>query len=184
MSRQILAIDIRNEAVAAVLINTGLKNTTIQRYAYVQQNGSSEEAPTIQTTLKTIYENLAADDPTCVVSLPADQLFFRNTSLPFSDDKKIRQILPFELETVLPVSIDNLVIDYQKGLEEQRTEVVAVAIEQEKLQAYITELEASAIHPQLIVPCSFPLVLSLLEHDQQMPAHALLLDVGHHLADL
>ena len=184
MSRQILAIDIRNEAVAAVLINTGLKNTTIQRYAYVQQNGSSEEAPTIQTMLKTIYENLAADDPTCVVSLPADQLFFRNTSLPFSDDKKIRQILPFELETVLPVSIDNLVIDYQKGLEEQRTEVVAVAIEQEKLQAYITELQASAIHPQLIVPCSFPLVLSLLEHDQQMPAHALLLDVGHHLADL
>lgn len=184
MSRQILAIDIRNEAIAAVLINTGLKNSTIQRYLYVSRNGASGPSPTFQDTLKTICDRLAVDDPTCVVSLPAGQLFFRNASLPFGDDKKIKQILPFELEPVLPVSIDNLVIDYQKSREEQKTEVIAVAVETEKLQSFLSEFHAAAIHPQLVVPGSFPLVLTLLEHEKQMPEQALLLDVDHHTADL
>lgn len=67
MSRQILAIDIRNEAVAAVLINTGLKNSTIQQYTYVRKNGTSEPAVALQAALRTIRDHLAADDATCVV---------------------------------------------------------------------------------------------------------------------
>jgi type II secretion system protein L len=184
MSRQILAIDIRNNAVAVVLLNTGLKNSTIQHCAYTAVNGSSKSTESIFDTLETLFEGMRVENPTCVVSLPSAQLFFRNTSLPFNDDKKIRQILPFELEPVLPVPIDSLIIDYQKSVDEQKTDVIAIAVEQEKLKAYLADLNTAAIHPQLVVPCSFPLALALLEHEQQIPEQALLIDIDYQSADL
>ena len=46
------------------------------------------------------------------VSIPADRASFRNLSMPFKDPKKIRQTLPFEIETMLPFPIDDLIVDF------------------------------------------------------------------------
>ena len=43
MSRQILAIDIRNEAIAAVLITKGLKSNTVMGSAHLPIRAQSED---------------------------------------------------------------------------------------------------------------------------------------------
>ena len=105
MSRQILAIDIRNDALAAVLINTGLKSNTVMGCAHVPLGAQSEDGDALSQSLAVLMEQLNPMAANVVVSLPTDSALFRFLSVPFNEDNKIRQIPPFELEPTLPVNL-------------------------------------------------------------------------------
>ena len=178
MSRQILAIDIRNEALAAVLITKGLKSNTVMGSAHLPIRAQSEDGDALSQSLALLLEQLNPTAPNIVVSLPADHALFRFIKVPFKEDNKIRQILPFELEPTLPISTDNLKIDFQKSVSGDQTHVLAVAIDQSVFQNYMSKLTAANIRPQLVVPAGFPLVAQILAIEDQSEAKILFLDVG------
>ncbi len=184
MSRQILAIDIRNHAIAAVLLNTGLKSSSIENCAYLPLAADAAPADALRSALTELQTRLSADGASVVVALPADQGLYRSVSMPFKEDKKIRQVLPFELEPGLPVAVENLVIDYQKAAGGASGDVLAVAIERPVLQEYLETLAAAGLTPQLVVPGAFPMANSLTALDTQMPEHALFIDVDERKACL
>jgi general secretion pathway protein L len=178
MSRQILAIDIRNEAIAAVLITKGLKSNTVMGSAHLPIRAQSEDGDALSQSLALLLEQLNPTAPNIVVSLPADHALFRFIKVPFKEDNKIRQILPFELEPTLPISTDNLKIDFQKSVSGDQTHVLAVAIDQSVFQNYMSKLTAANIRPQLVVPAGFPLVAQIMAIEDQSEAKILFLDVG------
>lgn len=47
-----------------------------------------------------------------VTALPCREAFVRTLALPFQDRKKLGQVVPFEVEALLPISLDDLTIDY------------------------------------------------------------------------
>ena len=161
MSRQILAIDIRNDALAAVLINTGLKSNTLMGSAYLPIAVQSEDGDALSQSLDLLTEQLNPAAANVVISLPTDNALFRFLSVPFSEDNKIRQILPYELEPTLPVGAENLKIDFQKSVAADQTEVMAVAMDRTILQSYMDKLAALNIRPQLVVPSGFPLIAQI-----------------------
>ncbi len=177
MSRQILAIDIRNHAVAAILLNTGLKSSSIENCAYLPFPADAVPAEALRITLAELLTRVPVNGASVVVALPADKVLYRSVNMPFKEDKKIRQVLPFELEPGLPVAVENLVIDYQRGTGGGSGEVLAVAIEKPLLQEYLDALSAAGLPAQLVVPGGFAMANSLQTLDPQMPEHALVLDV-------
>jgi general secretion pathway protein L len=184
MSRQILAIDIRNHAIAAVLLSTGLKSSCIEKCAYLPFAADTAPADALREVLSGLGSHISLEGAGIVIAVPSDRGLYRSVNMPFKEDKKIRQVLPFELEPGLPVAVENLVIDYQKNAAGDPGEVLAVAIEQTILQEFIESLTAAGLTPQLMVPGAFPLVNNLLALDAQMPEHALVLDVDDQKACL
>jgi general secretion pathway protein L len=178
MSRQILAIDIRNEALTAVLITKGLKSNTVMGTAHLPIRGQTEEGDPLSQSLVLLLEHIKPTAPNVVVSLPADRALYRFLRVPFKEDSKIRQILPFELEPTLPISTDNLKIDFQKNVAGDQTEVLAVAIDQSVFQNYMGKLTAANIRPQLVVPAGFPLIAQIMAIENQPAAKTLFLDVN------
>jgi general secretion pathway protein L len=67
----------------------------------------------IKAALQTLVETLKPAGATCVLGIPTTLVSFRNLSVPFHDLKKIRQILPFELEPSLPVPVEDLIFDFE-----------------------------------------------------------------------
>ena len=177
MSRQILAIDIRSDAVTAVLVGTGLKSHTVIGSAHVPFDAKSEDGNGLSQALGVLLDRLNPSLPNVVVALPAECIHFRSLKVPFKEDNKIRQVLPFELEPTLPVAVENLKIDFQKSVTGDQANVLALAIDKSVLQDYMDQLAAADIRPQLIVPAGFALVTHITDIDEPTPAKALFLDV-------
>jgi type II secretion system protein L len=177
MSRQILAIDIRDDCLAAVLLNTGLKSSVVQSGLYMPLANESGENDPLGAAIKSIVEKIQASNANVVVSIPTDKAIFRTLRVPFSDEKKIRQILPFELEPILPQQIDNLVIDYLPGRNGDQNEILTVAIDHETLKGYLGSFESVHIRPQLIVPGAFPLAMLVAANMPELPDQAILMDL-------
>lgn len=184
MSRQILAIDIRHETIAAVLLNAGLKINTITGCAYIPFAGTAEEPAILAESLENLITEVNADSANIVVSLPSDETIFRILTVPFKEESKIRQILPFELEPILPISADNLVIGFQKEVVDEQAEVLAIAMERGRFDVYQQSFIDANCKPQLIVPGSFPIIRQLIASDDQLPEQALVLDVDHGITTL
>jgi type II secretion system protein L len=178
MSRQILAVDIRGDCIAAVLLNTGLKSSLVQAGLTIPLESGSVDSEQLVAALKELVQQMQASNANVVVSIPVDNVIFRTLNVPFSDEKKIRQILPFELEPVLPQTIENLTIDFLPGQNGTQNDILTVAVDQQVLDAYLSSLEAAQIRPQLVVPGAFPLVISIIAHMPELPKQTVFIDVG------
>jgi type II secretion system protein L len=179
MSRQILSIEIRNDAIVAVQLNTGLKIATVDSTATIPLPPPSDDGEPLVQALIQLKEEKEIDPAAAnvVVALPPDKILYRTLSVPFKEDNKIKQILPFELEPLLPVDVDSLKIDFHRNQSVDQTDILAVAIDQSALQQYMDALNAANIRPQLITPGGFPLTRYLAETDEFSTQQLLVLDM-------
>ena len=109
MALAFLGLDIGAQTIKAVLFTRkGLAGGHIldARILNIDDCGGLEEA------LKKLAENKKFAEASCCLALPPADVMFRQVNLPFRDDNRIRKTLAFELEPLLPVSIDDVVTDY------------------------------------------------------------------------
>ncbi|MBW2479907.1 MAG: pilus assembly protein PilM, partial [Deltaproteobacteria bacterium] len=164
MSRKVLGIDIRKESVSAVVVKTGLRENRIDTHAFIPIPDSEQDPDNIKAALEALASQIDPAGCDCVVSIAADHFSYRILKVPFKEAKKIRMVLPFELEPMVPFAVDNLVIDYI-DLETERvsdqTDLIAVAVPKSELNLYIESLAAVKIDPEMITISGVPSALFL-----------------------
>ena len=109
MPGKILGLDISTNTVKALLLESkGRFGGRILAAQTVNINdcGGREAA------LKKLTENNLFVHASCIISLPLTDIMFRQVSLPFREEGKIRKTLPLELEPLLPFAPDEIVTDY------------------------------------------------------------------------
>lgn len=167
MSRKILGLDIREKSLSAVLINGTLQGNQIEACAFIDfsgdkpDGGAAVDNPPVSpeellgTMLARVTEKMVIDDATCIVSLPAFLISFRNIQVPFRNEKKIKQIINFELEPVMPGSVDDLVVDF-KMLEspgdDGETVLVTASAERALIDSFESCLQKNGFEAQAVVP--------------------------------
>ena len=159
MSRKILGIDIRASAVTAALLEAGVKKGTLTNFAQALMPAQGDYAERLSTALRAVSQDMDLSDCTCLVSVPSGQFFYRNIAVPFSETKKIEQILPFELESALPFSIEELLFDFkplkQKG-DEGENRLITAAARTPFLADLLSVLSSFGISPQVLAPGGYP----------------------------
>ena len=152
MSRRILGLEIREEAIAAVLLESGFKGSTLvdQLYAPVPTDNAGDDG--LVKALDFLMERLKPVGATCVLGIPTTFVSFRNLSVPFHDIKKIRQVLPFELEPSLPMPVEELIFDFEAVKRDGGQDLLAFMAEKSQLDRYLKLLAAVNLHPVLITP--------------------------------
>ena len=109
MADKILGLDIGETAVRAVLVERTFRGGRRAVDAAEIPVGKTEGIP---EALDKLFENSRFRGCSAVTAMPAASVSFRNLTLPFKDEKKIRQILPYEVEPLLPIAIDEVILDY------------------------------------------------------------------------
>ena len=164
MSKNILGLDIKKSEVSAVLINSSLKASRIEAFTYVPIAMQEQMDKGVAAALKVLHENMDLTGSVCIASFPADQISFRNVTVPFKHIKKIRQILPFELEPTLPHAVEDLIIDFRvvntEGPEEQ-TNLFTAAIDISSLKKYLELLATFEIESEIVTVGGYPTALCL-----------------------
>ncbi len=162
MRRKILGLDIRHDAVSAVLLKSGIKGTEIEAHAHVPLSNQIYMETVLTASLETILEKIDISGSVCVASFPANEISYRNIQVPFKGQKKIKKILPYELEPTLPIPINDLIIDfYILDLHDiaNRHNIVAAVIEKSRFQAYLDILGSFNIDPEIVTVGGYPAAL-------------------------
>jgi len=165
MSRKILGLDIRPDAVSAVLINSSIKGTVIEAHEHVPLSGRKEEDRNgLSASLETIEQKMDISDSFCVASFPADEVSYRNIQVPFKGQKKVKKILPYELEPTLPLPVEDLIIDFiQIEIPDltHTNNILTAAVKKSKLQDYLDTLSTFNINPEIVTVGGYPTAISL-----------------------
>ncbi len=170
MSRKVLGIDIRNYSLSAVLLSSSLREHRVDDFIHLSFSGPEDPERSLSAALATLTEKMDLTGSDCVVSIPANQFAFRNLKIPFSNSKKIRMVLPFELEPTLPHAVEELVIDFHilNGASAgDQTELIAAAIEKSQLRPYIDALASIQVDPEKMTISGLPTALCLANQAEQ-----------------
>ncbi len=150
MPEKRLGIDIRKDAIRAVVVKAGLKTDTIQAVAEVPLSAEPEENG-LDIALSLLFDELKKQTDIANITTHASFangcVSFRNLTVPFGEPKKIRQVLPFELEAILPLRPEEFVADYHVVRKAESTECIAMAV---PIDAVAAQLEAFGPHPAAV----------------------------------
>ena len=152
MGRRVLGLEIRKTAIAAVLLESGFKGCTLVDQVFAPIPADSDGNDGIAKAIDFLMERLKPVGAACVLGISTDFLSFRNLSVPFNDLKKIRQVLPFELESTLPTPVEDLIFDFEAIKAEGGQELLAFIAEKKKIDRYLALLDAVNLHPIVVTP--------------------------------
>jgi general secretion pathway protein L len=122
MSR-VIGIDLRKSTVRLAVIRTGFRSTVLEAFAEV----SRLEHPELGAALGRAFADLGDKShrvDTVVAAVGGGQSFLVPLEFPKSAERKIDELLPFELEAELPVEIDELTFGYQLSAVSSKAPVI------------------------------------------------------------
>ena len=174
MPERILGLDIGASALKAVLLSRGFRGGYRLlgfRMIDLAAAGGLPEA----------VGQLFADEPfrgsVCVTALRSGALSFRHLKLPFRDQRRIRQTLPFAIEPLIQTPLDEVFIDYALTGRTAQTEIFA-ALAPRTLVGERTALLAPYVRETAVIDIdAVPLATHLMEKPG-FPESALVLDIG------
>ncbi len=173
MPGKILGINISEHNISAVQVMSGLKGFQVI---------SCFSTPITDNNPEKALENLSArfdmKSDKCILTIPPSGISFRNIDTPFRDAKKIRQTLPFEIETFIPFAIDEMVIDYNHTDGNNKSAIFTAAINKASIAEYIEKFKNAGVEPDIIDIRPVPAVLLLLDQERT-PDSGIYLDLEY-----
>ncbi|MDD5723212.1 MAG: pilus assembly protein PilM [Syntrophales bacterium] len=173
MPEKILGLDIGEDSIKAVQIAAGFREYHVVNSAMID----IEEAGGIDKAIEKLLENDTLRSSICVTSLPVHQFSFRNIKLPFKSRKKIKQILPYELEPLIPYSFDDVLIDYIITTQSEQPEALVASVPKSTVGDLVNLLAAHHIETSVIDIDAVAVALKLAAACDP-EKYFLLLDIG------
>jgi len=147
MAQRILAIEIAGDAVRGALGERSWNSLAM--LDVVEERRGADEAD-LAPALARLLDG--AGKPDLVVSaLPGELVVKRMLSLPFKDQRRLTQTVPFALEEHLPVGVDESVVAFTRvGQEDGKTLVMAAMVRKDDLRHHLDLLARAGINPSTV----------------------------------
>ena len=156
MAKQTLSLDIREHGIDWVLLRTGFRTVKIENSGQLECRITNGDSSNAVAALGDLRQTINAPGLACLAAIDGRGLFARNIILPFQNQRKVRQILPLELEATLPVAIDALAMDFQTAEEGGVSAVLSAAVSRTQIDFYLQLLRDAGLDPVLITFSGLP----------------------------
>src|SRR5215471_14381479 len=183
MAHLICGIDLGAFSVKFTFIDVGFRTSTLR--SFVEIAVPDGDKPLLERQADVVREGFAqAREATPYFAMPGDQLSVRVLDLPFTDPRKIDQVVGYELEGQIVHPLEDVVFDHslvRQGAE--GSTVMAVAARRDDVAAFIAAAEEHGTHPRALyaAPVVYRTLLPALpavEGAGEAPCVAIL-DLGH-----
>jgi general secretion pathway protein L len=104
-----IGIDIGSSHVRALLLNTGYRRVAIEAINEV----ALDSVESLQHAIEACAKPMLPHSDGIAVAIDGDSAFVHRLKLPLTAKKQIDQVLPFELESQMPIDMSELVYDYR-----------------------------------------------------------------------
>src|SRR3989304_4969803 len=178
MPRKIAGLDSGSHSVKVVLARERLgKVDLLQFYEKPIANNS------IQEVIRALFREKGLHPDIIVSSVSGNAASVHYLQIPFSDENKIRQVIPYEVESMVPFPLEEMVIDQfilarGNGTPANNGSSVCIGlIRKSTLQHYINTLKGAHIDPKIIELESLALYHAFMQWYKTEDTVALL-DIG------
>jgi general secretion pathway protein L len=174
MPERILGLDIGASAVKAVLLSRGFRGgSRLLAFDLID----IAAAGGLPGALRKLFAEQIFRGSVCVTALPAGALAYRNIRLPFRDNRKIQQTLPFAIEPLIQTPLDDIFLDYTLSGRAGHAEIFA-ALAPRALVGERTALLAEYVRETAVIDIDAVALAVRLMEKPGFPETGLLLDVG------
>ncbi|MCI5126345.1 MAG: hypothetical protein D3925_18185, partial [Candidatus Electrothrix sp. AR5] len=167
MAQLSFGIDISDDLLSGVAVAGNGKEAKAVSCAFRRLDQDNELAEQLPLLLEELQ---CPEKGHCDIGLALSELSLRNIILPFADNKKIEQILPFELDEQLLLPVDQQVIATSAtmlNMDGGETQLMTAALEKETLSQYISLFHEQKLEPNRISPTDFVLAERLTGSDRE-----------------
>src|SRR3989304_8455219 len=151
MSRKIAGLDSGSHSVKVVLARERLGRVALLQF-YERPIANSN----IQEVIRALFREKGLRPDIIVSSVSGNAASVHYLQIPFSDENKISPVIPYEVESLVPFPLEEMVIDQfvlakSNGTAENNGSSVCVAlIRKSALQHHINTLKGVHIYPKII----------------------------------
>ncbi len=183
-SKRVLGIDIGKSSVKATLVRYKSTSITVERC--IQESLESGSQLSLQKrTINALKEVVAQCKKYDVVysAIAGSTVVFKELTLPFLEYEKIKMVINFEVEPLLPFSLSEAIIDFiiiNQDKEQGTSNILVAAVQAHYIQEHLELLEQAGINPEIVTIDLFALYSlykSIPEYAQQKGSVALI-DIG------
>lgn len=151
LAQRIIGIAIQEEEVNVAYVYAKSSKTIIESLSHQAIEPGTEETYT-QRAAEAVKKIMASFKRyhQIRVAIPAAIVTFKELQVPFSDPEKIRMILEYEIESMLPFSVNEAVVDFiitKKGKDQQPSQLLVAAVRNQDLQAVLDIYTSANIEP-------------------------------------
>lgn len=179
-----LGIDIGTRSIRGALIRSSLRSFAVERYLEVDIEALTTDAPRIglvQAALRELLQQVGEAPDACVVAVDGARASLRAISFPQAAKKRVAEVLPFELDPLLPFPLDEAVLDYQEiGARGNEFVLLAAAVPEAAVVDTLALLAGAGIEPRELAVGAAALdgLLTFVSVDGQEAVMLLHLDAG------
>lgn len=174
MPRTIIGLDISEDTVSAVQVKSLMQGYQITGCIAVPITEAGGISPAMCATFAEIDQKGSA----CNSVIEDGHVSFRNLSMPFTDLKKIRQTLFFELETLMAISMEKHLVDFiDVNRSGNQTDLIAATVSREYITQHLSNFTTLGVEPEILDVRNLPLANQILMQPGT-PENGLLLCLG------
>jgi general secretion pathway protein L len=151
MSHTVCGIDLGASSIKLVMIDVGFRHSELR--GMLETPVPDGDAPLLQRQAQAIRQGLSqvSGESTLYLAVPGDMLSIRLLDLPFSDARKIDQVIGYELEGQIVHALEDVLYDHVtvRSGDEGSTELT-VAAKRDDIGQLLAGLEASGIQARAL----------------------------------
>ncbi len=185
----VLGLDIGSRSVRGALVRASLRKVEVVRYVEVELGPKTDpqgRADALREGIRQAIAQCGKPPDRVVTRLDGREASLRVLEIPAGAAKRLAEVLPFELESLLPFPPEEAVIDHQPiDQREGQLRVLAAAAPRERVAMRLAELRDAGLEPKELAVGAAALdgLVPLLPMLQQ-PGPFLLLDIEEDETDL
>ena len=184
----VLGLDIRSSEVRGALMRTAMRRVEVVRYleAPIQTGPDLPRPEALRLAVQRVVQQAGRPPDRVVTALDGQEASLRVIEVPAGAAKRLAEVLPFELESLLPFAPEDAVLDHQPiDQREGQLRVMVAAAPRERIATRLAELRDAGVDPKELAVGAAALdglvqMLPLL----QQPGPFLLLDLDHGESDV
>jgi len=179
--RNVVGLDIGTYSLKAVVTRGGLGRLEVQRFVEQRLDAPdvSLASPQMSEFLSRFVKDQGLASLEKICGFPGQMASVRRLNLPFVDPKKIKQTVPFEVESQVPYDIEDLVLDYQILTKSTSgAEVLAGLAQRAALAQYLETLEQGGVDPR-IIELDATALANISPFLEESDGLTFLVDIGH-----
>jgi general secretion pathway protein L len=175
--RTITGLDVGSHSVKAAELRAGLRTVEFVRFEEgLLPPGPPEER---EAALFTFVRERSLSLELIVGALPSDRFTQRHLRFPFSDPRRVRQAVPFEVEGALAIGLEGLLLAHESArVSTDQTDVLAMMCPRGEVATWLNAMRHAGVEPRILEADG--VVLANLSASLELSdVPRLLIDLGH-----
>ena len=181
MAQTVIGLDIGTWSIKASVFESTLRGYSLVEVDEERLSAAADGEPLElgrRRAFNALMQRLQRPDAV-VAAIPGHRTMNRELELPFTDERKIRSVLGFELEDLLPVDINDLAYDYEPlQVGEDGSRLLCAAVQREWFSGFLDELKDAELDPRIVTldTVAYAKLVTSIEEDTSTLA---IVDIGH-----